>query len=157
MSDKKSPDPTWAAQLLAGKLVTSLRARYQKNNISQPVVYFHVLDIIYEAGEIKLTALINSMDFYRGCCYKYVYNMEQEGLVKRTHDYMDRRIITVAITEEGIALRARAEAVREAWQREIFGDSSEEVTEFIEKCYHYTKLAEKTSRAKIPPCKFAKE
>ena len=65
------------------------------------LVHVHVLFVLEADGALPMRALAEAMDVSQASATGIVDRMEQRGLVERARDAEDRRIVRVAITDEG--------------------------------------------------------
>ena len=65
------------------------------------LVHLNVLFVMHADGPMPMRALSESMDVSQASATGIVDRMEQRGLVERQRDDEDRRVVRVAITDEG--------------------------------------------------------
>ena len=65
------------------------------------LVHLHVLTVLDVDGAIPMRVLADSLDVSQASATGIVDRMEQRGLVTRQRDDADRRVVRVALTEEG--------------------------------------------------------
>jgi DNA-binding MarR family transcriptional regulator len=65
------------------------------------LVHLHVLTVLDTDGPIPMRVLAESLDVSQASATGIVDRMEQRGLVTRQRDDADRRVVRVALTEEG--------------------------------------------------------
>jgi DNA-binding MarR family transcriptional regulator len=70
------------------------------------LVHLNVLLILEADGALPMRVLAQAMDVSQASATGIVDRMEQRGLVERQRDAADRRIVRVAITDEGRRLVA---------------------------------------------------
>ena len=70
------------------------------------LVHLNVLFVLNADGPMPMRALAESMDVSQASATGIVDRMEQRGLVERQRDAEDRRVVRVAITDEGRRLIA---------------------------------------------------
>jgi DNA-binding MarR family transcriptional regulator len=65
------------------------------------LVHLHVLTVLDTDGPIPMRVLAESLDVSQASATGIVDRMEQRGLVTRQRDDDDRRVVRVALTDEG--------------------------------------------------------
>jgi DNA-binding MarR family transcriptional regulator len=70
------------------------------------LVHLNVLTVLDMDGTLPMRALAESLDVSQASATGIVDRMEQRGLVERQRDEADRRVIRVALTDEGRGLIA---------------------------------------------------
>jgi DNA-binding MarR family transcriptional regulator len=70
------------------------------------LVHLNVLFILEADGPLPMRGLAEAMDVSQASATGIVDRMEQRGLVERQRDDEDRRVVRVAITDEGLRLVA---------------------------------------------------
>ncbi len=70
------------------------------------LVHLNVLFVLEADGPLPMRGLAEAMDVSQASATGIVDRMEQRGLVERQRDADDRRVIRVAITDEGLLLVA---------------------------------------------------
>ncbi len=65
------------------------------------LVHLHVLTVLDTDGPIPMRVLAESLDVSQASTTGIVDRMEQRGLVTRQRDDEDRRVVRVALTDEG--------------------------------------------------------
>jgi DNA-binding MarR family transcriptional regulator len=76
------------------------------------LVHLNVLSLLEVDGPLPMRILAESLDVSQACATGIVDRMEQRGLVERRRDDEDRRIVRVALTDEGRRLIAGIAAER---------------------------------------------
>lgn len=74
---------------------------------------------------LRLGDIAAHLDIAPRSATEVVDHLEERGLVRRSPDPTDRRAVTIALTDEGRALRARIERARARRGDEFFGHLSE--------------------------------
>jgi DNA-binding MarR family transcriptional regulator len=77
------------------------------------LVHLNVLGILAADGPLPMRALAEAMDVSQASATGIVDRMEQRGLVERKRDDEDRRVVHVALTDEGSRLIAGMSAERQ--------------------------------------------
>lgn len=76
------------------------------------LVHLNVLTVLDMDGTLPMRALAESLDVSQASATGIVDRMEQRGLVERLRDDADRRVVRVALTDEGRRLIAGLAAER---------------------------------------------
>jgi DNA-binding MarR family transcriptional regulator len=76
------------------------------------LVHLNVMNVLDTDGPLPMRLLADSLDVSRASATGIVDRMEQRGLVDRTRDERDRRVVRVALTDEGRRLIAGMVAER---------------------------------------------
>ena len=76
------------------------------------LVHLNVLTVLDTDGPLPMRALAESLDVSQASATGIVDRMEQRGIVERRRDEADRRVIRVALTDEGRRLIAGLAAER---------------------------------------------
>ena len=76
------------------------------------LVHLNVLTVLDTDGPLPMRALAESLDVSQASATGIVDRMEQRGIVERQRDEADRRVIRVALTDEGRGLIAGLAAER---------------------------------------------
>ena len=88
--------------------------RYMRRWPSGPLslVHLQVLTVLETDGPVPMGTLAESLDVSQASTTGIVDRMEQRGLVERRRDDEDRRVVRVALTEDGTRLLAGVAAGR---------------------------------------------
>ena len=83
---------------------------------SLSLVHLHVLTVLEDDGPLPMSKLADALDVSVASATGIVDRMEQRGLVERTREPDDRRVILVHATEAGDAVfrRSRGRASQDA-------------------------------------------
>jgi DNA-binding MarR family transcriptional regulator len=84
-----------------------------------------VMLAVWERGDVPMKELGEALGLNYGTLSPLLKRLESAGLLRRERETDDERLVTVAATERGRALRARAERVPKAMGR-MYGLSAEE-------------------------------
>lgn len=88
--------------------------------------HMHVLATLREAGPLPMSRLANALDVSVASATGIVNRMEDRGLVERSRDDADRRIVTVSLSDDGRRVMdeidARAQAFFARVLRELTAD-----------------------------------
>jgi DNA-binding MarR family transcriptional regulator len=96
------------------------------------LVHLNVLFVMQAEGPMPMRALAESMDVSQASATGIVDRMEQRGLVERQRDGEDRRVVRVAITDEGRKLIAgMAQERREHLAQMLDQMTDEELDAFL--------------------------
>jgi DNA-binding MarR family transcriptional regulator len=76
------------------------------------LVHLNVLTVLDTDGPLPMRALAESLDVSQASATGIVDRMEQRGIVERQRDEADRRVVRVALTDEGCGLIAGLAADR---------------------------------------------
>jgi DNA-binding MarR family transcriptional regulator len=79
---------------------------------SLSLVHLHVLTVLEADGSVPMRSLAESLDVSQASATGIVDRMEQRGLVERRRDDEDRRVIRVALADDGRELLAGVAAER---------------------------------------------
>lgn len=90
------------------------------------LVHLHVLMILDTEGPLPMRALAERVDVSQASTTGIVDRMEQRGLVARQRDDEDRRVIRVALTDEGRAMVGGMAAERRERLMEMLDDMTDE-------------------------------
>ena len=71
---------------------------------SLSLIHLHVLTVLEADGAMPMSRLAETLDVSVASTTGIVGRMEERGLVERTHDDADRRVVTVGPTAAGIAI-----------------------------------------------------
>ncbi len=88
--------------------------RYMRRWPSGPLslVHLQVLTVLETDGSVPMGTLADSLDVSQASATGIVDRMEQRGLIERRRDDEDRRVVRVALTEDGSRLLAGVAAER---------------------------------------------
>jgi DNA-binding MarR family transcriptional regulator len=96
------------------------------------LVHLNVLVLLDADGAMPMRAMAEAMDVSQASTTGIVDRMEQRGLVERRRDDEDRRVVHVAITDEGRSLVAGMAARRRDHMAQILAElTDEELTGFL--------------------------
>lgn len=96
------------------------------------LVHLNVLVLLDADGAMPMRALAEAMDVSQASATGIVDRMEQRGLVDRRRDDGDRRVVHVAITDEGRSLVEGMAARRRDHMAQILGElTDDELTGFL--------------------------
>jgi DNA-binding MarR family transcriptional regulator len=71
---------------------------------SLSLIHLHVLTVLEADGPIPMSHLADTLDVSDASATGIVSRMEERGLVERTHDEADRRVVNVRATAAGVAI-----------------------------------------------------
>jgi DNA-binding MarR family transcriptional regulator len=94
-------------------------ARCQAHGLS--IIGFQVLALLEMDGAIPMSRLADELDVALPNATGIVKRMAERGLVTRTHDESDRRVVRVDLTDDGKRLIGEIEAERLARMRALIG------------------------------------
>src|ERR671935_2987846 len=103
------------AGLLAG-LDRTLRDEFKRSNgIPRHLTFaqFRVISLIAETGQCSQKAIAAYLGVTGPTVVRIVDALERKGLVVRTRDEKDRRIVLVALTDQGMQVQQDCEAIHE--------------------------------------------
>jgi DNA-binding MarR family transcriptional regulator len=89
------------------------------------LVHLNVLSVLEHEGPQPMRALAEALDVSSASATGIVDRMEERGLVVRVRDSQDRRVIRVALTDEGRSILGGLTAER----REALGELLDELTD----------------------------
>ena len=84
---------------------------FKEDDLTQ--TQFGVLDVLYSKGPMKIGELMDSILATSGNMTVVIRNMEKKGWVERNRSKQDERVLNIAITDTGEALKERAVHVPE--------------------------------------------
>jgi DNA-binding MarR family transcriptional regulator len=90
------------------------------------LVHLNVMMTLDADGPLPMGALAEAMDVSQASVTGIVDRMEQRGLVERQRDGEDRRVVKVALTDEGRQLIGTLAAQRREHMAQLLEDLSEE-------------------------------
>jgi len=67
--------------------------------------------VLWEVGATPVTALADRLELDSGTVTPLLKRLEAQGLVRRTRSTWDERVVSIAPTEAGLALEARAAGI----------------------------------------------
>lgn len=126
--------PSAARERLRGELLDELlshtpaavmRVMRRRPGGAISLVHLNVLSVLEQDGPQAMRGLAEALDVSRASATGIVDRMAERGLVTRQRDTVDRRVIRVALTEEGGAVLGGLSAER----REAFGELLDELTD----------------------------
>ena len=102
--------------------------RYMRRWPSGPLslVHLQVLTVLETDGPVPMGTLAESLDVSQASVTGIVDRMEQRGLIERRRDDDDRRVIRVALTEDGTRLLAGVAAGRRERLGILLGELSDD-------------------------------
>lgn len=74
--------------------------------------HVHALALLQAEGPLPMSRLAEQMSVSLPNATGIIGRMEERGLVERTHDQLDRRVVTVRATARGLAAMEEAEDLR---------------------------------------------
>ncbi len=96
------------------------------------LVHLNVLFILEADGPLPMRGLAEAMDVSQASATGIVDRMEQRGLVERQRDDEDRRVVRVAITDEGLQLVASMANERREHLVQMLGEfTDDELAAFL--------------------------
>jgi DNA-binding MarR family transcriptional regulator len=100
----------------------------------------YILSYIHKAGECTSTQLADAFDVNKSAITAIINRMADRGLIQRTRDVNDRRVVYLALTDDGKELyQACKEKVHQLVESIITKFDETEITTFINT---YEKLAQ---------------
>jgi DNA-binding MarR family transcriptional regulator len=126
--------PSAARERLRGELLDELlshtpaavmRVMRRRPGGAISLVHLNVLSVLEQDGPQAMRGLAEALDVSRASATGIVDRMAERGLVTRQRDTVDRRVIRVALTEEGGAVLGGLSAER----REAVGELLDELTD----------------------------
>jgi len=96
------------------------------------LVHLNVLFILEADGPLPMRGLAEAMDVSQASATGIVDRMEQRGLVERQRDDEDRRVVRVAITDQGLQLVASMANERREHLARMLGEiTDDEIEAFL--------------------------
>jgi DNA-binding MarR family transcriptional regulator len=129
----KSPRPTREAlieELLAA--VDDLAARRRRAICEQPLhrevslPQLHVLMMLQERGRMMVSELAGLLHISMPSASSIVDRVEENGLVLRTRDAADRRVVYVEVTDRGRGLVEELMGLKQESMQRLFGAMTDE-------------------------------
>ena len=111
-------------ELAAHSPIAAMRGMRRWPGGALSLVHLHVLTVLDVDGPLSMRVLAESLDVSQASATGIVDRMEQRGLVARQRDDDDRRVIRVALTDEGRSMVGGMAAER----RERLGEILDELT-----------------------------
>lgn len=93
------------------------------------LVHLHVLSVLEHEGAQPMRALAEALDVSSASATGIVDRMEKRELIVRTRDTQDRRVIRVALTDEGRSILGGLTVERREALRELLDDLSDDEVE----------------------------
>lgn len=90
------------------------------------LVHLNVVFILEADGPLPMRGLAEAMDVSQASATGIVDRMEQRGLVERQRDDEDRRVVRVAITDEGLQLVASMANERRDHLAQMLGEFTDD-------------------------------
>jgi DNA-binding MarR family transcriptional regulator len=109
-STEKERQLTEHLRVALGRLNRSLRLTHAEKDLSSS--QREVLMAIARAGSLRLSDLAREEGLNSTMLSRIVAKLEAAGMVTRTYDPMDARVIHLTATPEGVALRERIRSER---------------------------------------------
>ena len=97
----------------------SWAARCQAHGLS--MIGFQVLALLEMHGALPMTRLAEEIGVALPNASGIIGRLAERGIVERTHDTLDRRIVLIGLTEEGRRLIGDMEAIRRARMTRLIG------------------------------------
>jgi DNA-binding MarR family transcriptional regulator len=89
------------------------------------------LALIHENHARTVSAVADCMGFYPGAATRLLDRLEHDGLLTRSRDGRDRRIVHVRLTKSGkAAIEKGRRLVEQRWSALLFGLRSDEIEHF---------------------------
>ena len=96
------------------------------------LVHLNVLFVLHADGPIPMRGLAESLDVSQASATGIVDRMEQRGLLERQRDAEDRRVVKVAISDEGRRLIAGMAAERREHLAQVLDElTDDELAAFL--------------------------
>ena len=112
-------------ELLSHSPAAVLRVMRRRPGGAISLVHLNVLSVLEHDGPQPMRGLAEALDVSQASATGIVDRMEERGLVTRQRGTADRRVIRVALTEEGSAVLGGLSAER----REALGEMLDELTD----------------------------
>ncbi len=111
MSDslKLSKQVCFPLYALSKQVISSYRSLLQKLDLTYP--QYLVMMILWEEKEQNVSELGNQLTLDSGTLTPLLKRLESKGLVSRTRNVNDERVVLVTITQKGAELRGAAENI----------------------------------------------
>jgi DNA-binding MarR family transcriptional regulator len=93
---------------------------------SLSLIHLHVLTVLEADGPIPMSHLADTLDVSDASATGIVSRMEERGLVERTHDEADRRVVNVRATAAGVAIFTDMTEHRRLQLTALFGRLTDE-------------------------------
>ena len=93
------------------------------------LVHLNVLVLLSDGSHLPMRALAEELDVSQASATGIVDRMERRGLVERTRDDADRRVVRVALTDAGHRLVATLSAQRRGRLAQLLGDLTDDELE----------------------------
>ena len=112
-------------ELLSHSPAAVMRVMRKRPGGAISLVHLNVLSVLEHDGPQRMRGLAEALDVSQASATGIVDRMEERGLVTRQRGTADRRVIRVALTEEGSAVLGGLSAER----REALGEMLDELTD----------------------------
>lgn len=93
---------------------------------SLSLIHLHVLTVLEADGPIPMSRLADTLDVSDASATGIISRMEERGLVERTHDEADRRVVNVRATAAGVAIFTDMTEHRRQALTDLFGRLTDE-------------------------------
>lgn len=111
------------------QLLHSVTACDQHTNLGHQDL--RVLEVLGEHGPQKMRSLAEHLGLAVNSMTSLVDSLEQKGAAHRTRSETDRRVVNVALTEEGQRIYALASTAKFAFHRALLGALNEDEQEIL--------------------------
>lgn len=111
------------------KLNNSIKAKFEDIGLTVPQIT--IMSMLYKNGSMKVSDISEEMYITNGTVSGIIDRLEKQKLVSRTRSERDRRVVYIALTEEGYNIAKGFKNVIDNYFHDLFSNSSEEELETI--------------------------
>ncbi|WP_047155022.1 MarR family winged helix-turn-helix transcriptional regulator [Aneurinibacillus tyrosinisolvens] len=90
---------------------------------------FLILKTIYEKGKCMVVDIARKLNFTSGATTLALNTLEKEGLIVRTRDQVDRRVVWLHLSEQGVQITERVMKNRDKFWNTLLKNLEEEEQE----------------------------
>ena len=149
-STTTTPSPTGTRTDAAVSELLALVARERASHVRRwcrqdiSMTALHVLMVLEASGPLAMSRLADILDVAVSNATGIVSRMEERGLVRRTHDEADRRVVFVAATDTGRRVLEDREFMRAAELRQVLAAMTDQGrTDFVRAIREFLTTAER--------------
>lgn len=92
---------------------------------------WRVMAHLHGAGNVGVRDITARVNLDKSLVSRAATRLEEAGLVRKTDDDQDRRLILIALTEEGEALMERLGRIAEKFQAQLLADLGDDAPAFL--------------------------
>ncbi|WP_416197121.1 MAG: DNA-binding transcriptional regulator, MarR family [Sporanaerobacter sp.] len=111
------------------KLNNSIKKKFEDIGLTVPQIT--IMSMLYKNGNMKVSDISEEMYITNGTVSGIIDRLEKQKLVCRTRSKKDRRVVYIALTEEGYNIAKGFRNVIDDYFHDLFSNSSKEELETI--------------------------